>query len=127
MAKDMQEPTFLILAALATGPQHGYGIMKEAEQLSSARRLQAGTLYAALERLAGEGLVATDREEVVDARFRRYYRLTEAGARQLTEETARRRVQAQAVTRRLRAAGLVSRAVGVITHPSVTPTIQEMS
>lgn len=104
----MQEPTFLILAALATGAQHGYGIMKEAEQLSEGgRRLQAGTLYVALERLAGEGLVETDREEVVDARFRRYYRLTEDGVRKLTEETARRRAQAQAVTQRLTAAGLL--------------------
>jgi DNA-binding PadR family transcriptional regulator len=110
MAKGMQEPTFLILAALTTGPQHGYGIMNEAEQLSDgARRLQAGTLYAALERLAREGLVAADREEVVDARFRRYYRLTDDGARQLAAETARRRTQAQAVTQRLRAAGLATR------------------
>jgi DNA-binding PadR family transcriptional regulator len=113
MPKGMQEPTFLILAALAGGPQHGYGIMNEAEQLSGGvRRLQAGTLYAALERLAGEGLVMADREEVVDARFRRYYRLTDDGAHQLAEETARRQTQAQAVTRRLRAAGLVTRAVG---------------
>jgi DNA-binding PadR family transcriptional regulator len=108
----MQEPTFLILAALAGGPQHGYGIMNEAEQLSGGvRRLQAGTLYAALERLAREGLVVADREEVVDARFRRYYRLTDDGAQQLAEETARRQTQAQAVTRRLRAAGLVTRTV----------------
>jgi DNA-binding PadR family transcriptional regulator len=107
MAKSMQEPTFLILAALAGGPQHGYGIMNEAEQLSGGvRRLQAGTLYAALERLAGEGLVVADREEVVDARFRRYYRLTDAGASELAAETARRRSQAQVVTARLRAAGL---------------------
>jgi len=115
----MQEPTFLILAALATGAQHGYGIMKEAEQLSDGgRRLQAGTLYVALERLAGEGLVETDREEVVDARFRRYYRLTEDGVRKLTEETARRRAQAQAVTQRLQAAGLVTRVREAATRPS---------
>jgi len=127
MATGMQEPTFLILAALAAGPQHGYGIMKEAEQLSGgARRLQPGTLYAALERLAGEGLVTTDHEEVVDARFRRYYRLTDAGAGLLTEETARRRTQAQVVTRRLRAAGLMARAADVLTRPSTPPAIQGM-
>jgi DNA-binding PadR family transcriptional regulator len=123
MAKGMQEPTFLILAALAGGAQHGYGIMNEAEQLSGGtRRLQAGTLYAALERLAGEGLVEADHEEVVDARFRRYYRLTEDGARQLTEETARRRAQAQAVTQRLRAAGLATRAVLLLAPVSVSTT-----
>ena len=118
----MQEPTFLILAALAAGPQHGYGIMNEAEQLSGGvRRLQAGTLYAALERLAGEGLVVADREEVVDARFRRYYRLTDAGASALTAETARRRAQATAVTQRLRAAGLATRIVTVLARPSTLP------
>jgi DNA-binding PadR family transcriptional regulator len=122
----MQEPTFLILAALAGGPQHGYAIMKEAEELSAGeRRLQAGTLYAALERLAGEGLVTTDREEVVDARFRRYYRLTDAGADRLTAETARRRTQAQVVTRRLRAAGLMTRTAETALRPLLTPA-QEM-
>jgi DNA-binding PadR family transcriptional regulator len=128
MATRMQEPTYLILAALASGPQHGYGIMKEAEQLSGGtRRLQAGTLYAALERLTGEGLLTTDREEVVDARFRRYYRLTDDGVAQLTEETARRRSQAHVVTQRLRAAGLLARAVDVLTHPSTPPAIQATS
>ncbi|MFI7110127.1 PadR family transcriptional regulator [Nonomuraea sp. NPDC050227] len=42
-------------------------------------RLRAGTLYAALDRLHAEGLVAADREEVVDGRARRYYRLTSDG------------------------------------------------
>jgi PadR family transcriptional regulator len=116
MTSGMQEPTYLILAALTAGPQHGYGIMNEAEGLSGGtRRLQAGTLYAALERLSGEGLVETDREEVVDARFRRYYRLTDAGVGRLAEETARRRTQAQAVTRRLRAAGLIAHPGDVVT------------
>jgi DNA-binding PadR family transcriptional regulator len=102
--------------------------MKEAEQLSGGtRRLQAGTLYAALERLTGEGLLTTDREEVVDARFRRYYRLTDDGVAQLTEETARRRSQAQMVTQRLRAAGLLARAVDVLTRPSTPPAIQATS
>jgi DNA-binding PadR family transcriptional regulator len=103
----MQEPTYLILAALVAGPQHGYGIMAEAEALTGGRvRLRAGTLYTALDRLVADGLLAVDREEVVDARFRRYYRLTDAGAQRLTAETEVRRQQALAVTRRLRAAGL---------------------
>ncbi len=105
--KPLQEPTFLILAALVAGPQHGYGIMGDAEALTGGRvRLRPGTLYAALDRLIGEGLVAADREEVVDARFRRYYRLTDAGGRRLAAETEVRRQQAQAVSRRLRAAGI---------------------
>jgi DNA-binding PadR family transcriptional regulator len=103
----MQEPTYLILAALVAGPQHGYGIMAEAEDLTGGRvRLRAGTLYTALDRLVADGLLVVDREEVVDARFRRYYRLTDAGGHRLAAETELRRQQALVVTRRLRAAGL---------------------
>ncbi|WP_433466104.1 PadR family transcriptional regulator [Spirillospora sp. CA-128828] len=87
MPKSMQEPTFLILTALADGAQHGYGIMSDVEQISAGRtRLRAGTLYAALDRLQDEGLIAPDREEVVDGRLRRYYRLTEDGAAALAAE-----------------------------------------
>ena len=35
--KHMQEPTFLILASLAAGPQHGYGIMTDVAQISEGR------------------------------------------------------------------------------------------
>ncbi len=35
--------------------------------------------YAALDRLVGEGSLVVDREEVVDGRLRRYYRITDAG------------------------------------------------
>jgi DNA-binding PadR family transcriptional regulator len=68
-ARSMQEPTFLILTALAAGPQHGYGIIADVLQISDERvQLRAGTLYAALDRLQGEELIETDREEVVDGR-----------------------------------------------------------
>src|SRR5579859_4710387 len=63
MAKrGMQEATFLILTALAGGAQHGYGIIADIEEISEGRvRLQAGTLYAALDRLRDEGLIEVDR------------------------------------------------------------------
>jgi DNA-binding PadR family transcriptional regulator len=80
ISKQMQEPTFLILTSLAAGPQHGYGIMADVTQISDGRvRLRAGTLYAALDRLSTDRLLEFDREEVVDTRLRRYYRLTPAG------------------------------------------------
>ena len=48
----MQEPTFLILAALAAEPLHGYGVILEVTQLSAGRvTLRPGTLYGALDRL----------------------------------------------------------------------------
>ena len=98
----MREPTFWILTALATGPRHGYGVIQEADRLSAGRvRLQAGTLYAALDRLAAEDLIELDREEVVDGRKRRYYRLTSWGASQLDEEAQRLKASARAATDQL--------------------------
>jgi DNA-binding PadR family transcriptional regulator len=102
MSRQMQEPTFLILTALADRAQHGYGIMRDAERISDGRvRLRAGTLYAALDRLQADGLVAADREEVVDGRLRRYYRLTGDGAVQLAAEVDRLRKRAEAAAARL--------------------------
>ena len=76
----IQEPTFLILAAVAADPLHGYGILRSVEELSEGRvRLRAGTLYAALDRLVREGSLVADREEIVDGRLRRYYRITDGG------------------------------------------------
>jgi len=101
----MQEPTFLILTALADEPRHGYGVIKEVERLSGGEvRLRVGTLYGALDRLEAEALVEVDHEETVDSRLRRYYRLTQPGRTGLTEEALRRRSQATAALGRLRTA-----------------------
>ncbi|MDT4988614.1 MAG: hypothetical protein QOI74_2708 [Micromonosporaceae bacterium] len=100
----MREPTFWILTALASQPRHGYGVIQEAAALSGGRvTLQAGTLYAALDRLAAEGLVEVDRDEIVDGRNRRYYRLTSAGASALDAEKQRLRRSLEAVTSQLAA------------------------
>lgn len=102
----LREPTFLILTALAAGPQHGYGIMTDVAEISGGRvRLRAGTLYAALNRLAVEHLVEFDREEIVDARLRRYYRLTPPGAQRLEAEVERVRSNTAVAARRLRLLG----------------------
>jgi DNA-binding PadR family transcriptional regulator len=66
-------------------------------------RLRAGTLYAALDRLRTEGLIEVDREEVVQSRLRRYYRLTGVGEKRLTVESSRLRRQATLAEGRLRA------------------------
>jgi DNA-binding PadR family transcriptional regulator len=100
----MQETTFLILTALAGGSQHGYGIIQDVGRISADRvLLRAGTLYAALDRLDADGLISVDREEVVDGRLRRYYRLTEEGSGQLAAEAERLRVSAATALTRLRA------------------------
>lgn len=105
----MQEPTFLILTALADEARHGYGVMQEVATLSGGRvTLRPGTLYAALDRLVAEGLVAVEREEVVASRLRRYYRLTAEGTTALTEASARLAANAAAARRRLRRAGVAT-------------------
>ena len=105
----LHEPTFLVLAALAVEPLHGYGIIRAVAELSDGRvELRAGTLYPALDRLTVDGLVELAHEEIVDSRLRRYYRLTEAGVSRLSADIERQRSNADAAaarlaTRRLRA------------------------
>ena len=102
----MQEATFLILTALADASQHGYGIITEVREISGGRvRLRAGTLYTALDRLRADGLIAVDREEIVESRLRRYYRLTPAGSKRLAAEAARLHANATAALSRLDLAG----------------------
>jgi PadR family transcriptional regulator, regulatory protein PadR len=89
---EIREPSFHVLAALAGGPKHGYALMREIEESSAGRvKLRPGTLYGALDRLSSEGLVRESHEEVVDGRLRRYYDLTDEGARVLGDEARRLR------------------------------------
>lgn len=100
----MREPTFWILTALVDRPRHGYGVIQQVTKLSGGEtRLLAATLYAALDRLTAEGLTEVDREETVDGRLRRYYRLTPEGDTALTAETHRLSRNVQISTRLLNA------------------------
>jgi DNA-binding PadR family transcriptional regulator len=99
----MQEPTFLILTALAVRPLHGYGIVQSVAALSGQEvRLQPGTLYGALDRLDQQGLIAVDREEPVNGRQRRYYRLSDSGAAALAEQVERLHRRATAAEEQFR-------------------------
>src|ERR1700739_1139472 len=100
----MQETTFLGPPALRGGPQHGCGISEDVARMWGGRvALRAGTLYGALERLDADGLIAMDREEIVDGRLRRYYRLTDEGSARLAEEARRLQESAATALGRLRA------------------------
>lgn len=111
-SRPLQEPAFLILSALAQGPAHGYGIVKDVETSSEGRiALRAGTLYGAIDRLVAAGLVEVDREEVVDSRLRRYYRLTPEGGARLAVEARRAEAQARRALERLEARGWAARPV----------------
>lgn len=78
----------LLLTTLADGPRHGYAI-KEALRDGSAGRfdLPTGTIYPALHRLEGAGLIEGS-WSVVDGRRRRSYQLTSKGSRKLDGERA---------------------------------------
>jgi DNA-binding PadR family transcriptional regulator len=71
----------LVLTSLAEGPKHGYAITTDVEGLSGVR-LGPGTLYGALARLEGNGLI----EALPAEDRRRPYRLTGAGSVALEEQ-----------------------------------------
>jgi PadR family transcriptional regulator, regulatory protein PadR len=106
MHREIREPTFLALTALAGEPLHGYAIIQEVARLSQGRTsLKAGTLYSLLDRLAGEGLIEVADEEVVAGRLRRTYRLTPPGTEVLREESRRRVSVSKVALHRLRVQG----------------------
>ena len=98
----MTGQAFFVLTALADGPRHGYGIVREVAELSQGRvQLKIGSLYGVLDRLAADGLIEPDREEARDGRLRRYFRLTRDGRRALAEEAELRAATARVVRARL--------------------------
>lgn len=100
----LREQSYYVLAALLDGPQHGYGIIKQARRLTGGEVvLPPGTLYGALERLADAELIAAHGEEVVDGRVRRYFRLTDAGHATLINEATRLEAAARLVLGRVAA------------------------
>src|SRR5580658_2220326 len=89
-------PATLILSSLADGPKHGYALTKDIEQFASVR-LAPGTLYEALSRLEGQGLI----EALASDDRRRPYQLTAAGAEALRAHLADQRKVAEVGLRRL--------------------------
>ena len=92
----LREPTYFVLASLASGPAHGYRIIQSIEDLSGGRvTVRAGTLYSALDRLERDGyieLVGTDTDAGPP---RRSFALTPAGRDLLAEEVTRLQANAE--------------------------------
>ena|SRR5688572_3748489 len=100
----------LILSVLADGPLHGYGLAKEIERRSSGFFTGSwGSLYPALQRLEGEGLIegVWEPHPPQGRRRRRVYKLTVTG-RNAARQTAGRWRQ------------FAERILQVIGHPGVT-------
>ena len=85
----MTESTYYILLSLVS-PQHGYGIMQQAEELSKGRvRLAAGTLYGALSAMVDKGWI--EQLPVESGSRKKEYQLTEKGRSVLEKEVDRLR------------------------------------
>lgn len=79
----MSDPTLLVLASLAEGEKHGYGMMEDIQRFAGIR-LGPGTLYGAITRLEERGWI---RPLESDDR-RRPYAITGAGRQYLEEQLA---------------------------------------
>jgi PadR family transcriptional regulator PadR len=94
----------LILKALTAGELHGLGVSRRIEQMTSGTFVvQPGSLFPALHRLEEAGWLASTWDASDNNRRAKYYTLTKAGRRQLTEETANWNRIALAMARALEA------------------------
>ena len=90
----------LLLTSLASGPKHGYALLKDVEDFAGVS-LSPGTLYGAITRLEELGLI--EPLAVVDRR--QPYQITASGVAALHEVTKQMRRLADVGATRLRLAG----------------------
>jgi|SRR4029079_6252917 len=98
-ADSMGTLDLLILARLAKGPMHGFGIAEYLHQASDALRVEEGSLYPALHRLESQGFVESEWGVSENNRRARFYKLTTRGRKQVTVEVSNWRRMADAVNR----------------------------
>lgn len=78
----------LILKVVSLEPMHGWGISERIQQISRDQlQVNQGSLYPALHRLTGQGLLASRWATTENSRRARLYRLTRKGHRRLQVET----------------------------------------
>ena len=100
--KPLSEPVLLILTSLASGPRHGYALLKDIEELSGERvSLSTGTLYGALRRLLDDGWIRPF-EQSDTSRDKQAYSLTAGGRARLEADLERMKQLTQTATLRLR-------------------------
>ena len=94
----------LILKTVALEPTHGYGIAVRIEQMSKGVfRVNAGSLFVAVQRLQRDGLIRSEWKETENSRRAKYYSLTERGRKRLDSEKQQWGRQAAAIARILEA------------------------
>ncbi|HKT51006.1 MAG TPA: PadR family transcriptional regulator [Candidatus Angelobacter sp.] len=96
----------LVLKSLASrGPMHGYGITLHIKSVAGeALRMEEGSLYPALHRMAQEGWIKAQWGASENNRRARYYSITASGLKQLAAEEERWSELTQAVARVLQMA-----------------------
>jgi PadR family transcriptional regulator PadR len=95
----------LILRVLRHERTHGWGIAQQIQQISrDVLQVNQGSLYPALSRLEERGWIEAEWGTSENNRRARFYTLTAAGRRQLTQETASWEEFVLAVTRVLQTA-----------------------
>ena len=94
----------LMLKTLALEPMHGYGISVRIEQMSKGVfRLNAGSLFLAIQRLERDGLIDGERKPTENNRRATYYTLMAKGRKRLDSETREWSRQVTAIARILEA------------------------
>ena len=94
----------LVLKTLALEPMHGYGITVRIEQMSrGVFRLNAGSLFLAIQRLERDGLIESEWKPTENNRRAKYYALRQKGRKRLNNETREWGRQAAAIARILEA------------------------
>ena len=94
----------LILKTVALEPMHGYGVAVRIEQMSKGVfRVNAGSLFVALQRLQRAGLIRSEWKATENNRRAKYYVLTEQGQKRLNSETREWGRQVAAIARILEA------------------------
>jgi PadR family transcriptional regulator len=79
----------LVLKTLSLSPMHGWGISQRVQQISGGElEMNQGSLYPALQRLEKQGVIVSEWGVTDNNRQGRYYRLTAAGKRALSNEVA---------------------------------------
>ena len=90
----------LILRTLVFGPQHGQGVARAIKsQSEDVLLVDHGTLYPALQRLENKRWIKAEWGTSTNNRRARFYKLTAAGRKQLTQETSQWRKLAAAIGR----------------------------
>jgi DNA-binding PadR family transcriptional regulator len=107
-------PVFHILVALSDGERHGYGLMQQVSaDTEGAMVLGPGTLYGCLKRMLSAGLIEESDERPdpdLDDERRRYYRITDLGARAVRADARRLAIAVSAA----RAKRLLPRKTGAV-------------